>query len=115
MGFESERFEKMALGSDAVKVETWDVSKSGRKKNNEAVEETGCWVHFSFRGCMPSKSKVDNTTSGTTTSCCDFLLPHFTFSYFVWQYPLRLALIHILWKYLHAFIMCKCVSFVSVI
>lgn len=72
----------MVLGSNAMKVETWDVSKSGRKKNDGAVEETGCWVKFAFMGCMPSRSKVDNSMSGTNTSCCNFLLPSFSFSYF---------------------------------
>ncbi|KAH7532605.1 hypothetical protein FEM48_Zijuj04G0039300 [Ziziphus jujuba var. spinosa] len=61
----------MGLGPNAMKVETWDVSKSGRKKNDEAVEETGCWVKFAFMGCMPSRSKVDNSMSGTTTSCLE--------------------------------------------
>lgn len=69
----------MALGPNAIKVETWDVSKSGRKKNDGAMEETGCWVHFTFRGCMPSRSKVDNSMSGTSTSCCNFLRPYLFF------------------------------------
>ncbi|KAM5581468.1 serine/threonine-protein kinase PBL34-like [Rosa sericea] len=54
-----------------LKVETWDGSKSkGRKKKkDEAVGETGCWVKFSFGICMPSsRSKVDSTMTGTTIS-----------------------------------------------
>ncbi|PRQ47525.1 hypothetical protein RchiOBHm_Chr2g0100621 [Rosa chinensis] len=56
-----------------LKVETWDGSKSkGRKKKkkkDEAVEETGCWIKFSFGICMPSsRSKVDSTMTGTTIS-----------------------------------------------
>ncbi|KAM6573568.1 hypothetical protein CsatA_017648 [Cannabis sativa] len=67
----------MGLGPDASKVETWEDSSKSRvvvvekkkvKKNGE-VEETGCWVRFSFRNCMPSRSKVDSFMSGTTASC----------------------------------------------
>ncbi|PON59475.1 Tyrosine-protein kinase [Parasponia andersonii] len=64
----------MAFGCEASKMETWDASKSRarkKEKQNGAVEETGCWVRFSFRNCccMPSRSKVDSFMSGTSASC----------------------------------------------
>jgi len=69
------------LGSENVKmVESWDVSKSkGSKKmkkdkENEGVidegkTKTGCWVGLRFIGsCIPSRSKVDSSVSGSGTS-----------------------------------------------
>lgn len=72
-------FEKMGL----VKVETWDASKSKRRgKKDEVVEETRCWVKFSFGICMPSsRSKVDTTMTGTTISFGKCYCPCFYF----WQ------------------------------
>ncbi|KAH0973747.1 hypothetical protein GBA52_025903 [Prunus armeniaca] len=59
----------MGLVLNDSKVKTWDGSKSkGKKKKDEAVEETGCWVKFSFGTCMPSRSKVDSAMTGTTIS-----------------------------------------------
>ncbi|KAF8408051.1 hypothetical protein HHK36_007192 [Tetracentron sinense] len=59
----------MGLGPDAIQVEDWDVGKSkGRKKKDDATEETGCWIKFRvFGGCIFSRSKVDSSTSGTST------------------------------------------------
>lgn len=68
--------------SDTAKLETWkemerksEVNKKKKKekmkmKNDKdgSVEETGCWVKFSFRSCMPSRSKVDSFMSGTSAS-----------------------------------------------
>ncbi|GMH01688.1 hypothetical protein Nepgr_003527 [Nepenthes gracilis] len=61
----------MGLGSDAAKVEAWDVGKSkGRKKKDEDVaEDTGCWIKLRFiGGCITSRSKVDSSASGTSTN-----------------------------------------------
>lgn len=67
-------------GGNGEVVESWDVCKSKgvkkRKKNkkgkeNEGVvkeEETGCWVRLWLIGsCISSRSKVDNSVSGTST------------------------------------------------
>ncbi|PRQ40824.1 hypothetical protein RchiOBHm_Chr4g0440211 [Rosa chinensis] len=70
-----------------LKVETWDGSKSkGRKKKkkkkkkDEVVEETGCWIKFSFGICMPSsRSKVNSSMTGTTISFDNLLLSLFFF------------------------------------
>ena len=80
-----EELVKMGL----LKVETWDGSKSrGRKKKDEAVEETGCWVKFSFGTCMPSsRSKVDSTMTGTTMSFGNLLQSLFDL---LWQVIVKL-------------------------
>ncbi|KAF6159935.1 hypothetical protein GIB67_033019 [Kingdonia uniflora] len=65
-----------------IKVEAWDVSesksksKSNKKKKKivESVadeeEEIGCWVklRFNFGSCISSRSKVNNSISGSTTN-----------------------------------------------
>lgn len=57
-------------------VESCDVSKSkGRKKKKkedevvvEEEEDIGCWVRLRiFGNCISSRSKVDNSVSGTST------------------------------------------------
>ncbi|XP_004489996.2 serine/threonine-protein kinase PBL34-like [Cicer arietinum] len=71
-------------GGNGEVVESWDVCKSKgvkkRKKNkkgkeNEGVvkeEETGCWVRLWLIGsCISSRSKVDNSVSGTSTHYAD--------------------------------------------
>lgn len=61
----------MGLGPDAIKVEAWEqVGKpKGRKKKDVGEEETGCWIKFRFMGsCISSRSKVDNSISGATTT-----------------------------------------------
>ncbi|EXB30116.1 putative receptor-like protein kinase [Morus notabilis] len=57
-------------GSDSTKLEAWKEMKKKMKKNKDvgSVDETGCWVKFSFRSCMPSRSKVDSFISGTSAS-----------------------------------------------
>ncbi|KAI8018754.1 hypothetical protein LOK49_LG04G01384 [Camellia lanceoleosa] len=57
----------MGLG----KGESSDVGKpKSRKKKNDAVEETGCWVWLRFIGsCISSRSKVDSSISGISTHC----------------------------------------------
>ncbi|KAF5945064.1 hypothetical protein HYC85_015292 [Camellia sinensis] len=59
----------MGLG----KGESWDVGKpKSRKKKNDAVEETGCWVRLRFIGsCISSRSKVDSSISGISTHCAE--------------------------------------------
>lgn len=75
---------KMGLVLNDSKVKTWDGSKSkGKKKKDEAVEETGCWVKFSFGTCMPSRSKVDSAMTGTTISFGNSLLSFFFFGKFL--------------------------------
>ncbi|KAL5582385.1 hypothetical protein UlMin_014827 [Ulmus minor] len=60
----------MGLGPDATKVKTWGVNRSKvEEKKDGAMEETGCWVRFSLRSCIPSRSKVDSSMSSTSTSC----------------------------------------------
>ncbi|KAI8028880.1 hypothetical protein LOK49_LG01G00887 [Camellia lanceoleosa] len=63
----------MGLG----KGESWDVGKpKSRKKKNDAVEETGCWVRLRFIGsCISSRSKVDSSISGISTHCGNPLFP----------------------------------------
>ncbi|XP_057949064.1 serine/threonine-protein kinase PBL34-like isoform X2 [Malania oleifera] len=61
----------MGLGTEGVKAESWDVGKSKSRKNKDgALEETGCWPKLRFIGsCISSRSKVDNSVSGTSTHC----------------------------------------------
>ena len=62
----------MGVGTDLAKVENWDVDKSKGGKNKEdddSVEQTGCWIKLRFIGsCISSRSKVDNSVSGTNTN-----------------------------------------------
>lgn len=75
-GFDSEGLEKMGFRgseSDVAKLKSWKEMKrksEDKKKNYKdgSVEETGCWVKFSFRSCMPSRSKVESFMSGTSAS-----------------------------------------------
>lgn len=78
-------FLMMGLGPEAIQVEPWDVEKSKEKnnsknknKNKKKKEEDedlknehgplGCWVNLKFIGnCISSKSKVENSISGTST------------------------------------------------
>lgn len=69
----------MGLGPDAIKVEAWEhVGKpKGRKKKDVGEEETGCWIKFRFMGsCISSssRSKVDNSISGATTTHCGIFI-----------------------------------------
>ncbi|XAR51757.1 Non-specific serine/threonine protein kinase [Bertholletia excelsa] len=59
----------MGLGPDAVMVGTWSGKKlKERKKEEDDDVETGCWFKFRFfGGCMPSRSKVEGSISGTST------------------------------------------------
>ncbi|XP_077240431.1 serine/threonine-protein kinase PBL34-like isoform X2 [Tasmannia lanceolata] len=59
----------MGLGPDAIQVETLEDNLRGKKKKDGEVEETGCWIKFRFMGsCIPSRSKVDSSISGTSTN-----------------------------------------------
>ncbi|KAK4479759.1 hypothetical protein RD792_015294 [Penstemon davidsonii] len=56
---------------DGLKMESWDVKKSKgqRKKDEDDMEESGCWIKFKFMGsCMSSRSKVDSSISGISTN-----------------------------------------------
>lgn len=75
-------------GSENDKVEPWTARKpeGGEEKKKKkcdddrkkvrvedgdcgGVEEIGCWTKFKFFGsCIPSRSKVDNSTCGTGTN-----------------------------------------------
>ncbi|KAL2546883.1 putative receptor-like protein kinase [Forsythia ovata] len=60
----------MGLSGDGLEVGSWEVGKSkGRKKKNgDAVEETGCWIKLRYiGGCISSRSKVDSSISGIST------------------------------------------------
>ncbi|XP_023533675.1 probable serine/threonine-protein kinase PIX7 isoform X2 [Cucurbita pepo subsp. pepo] len=80
----------MGLAPNGSKAETWiegksrtarEKKKKKKKKENELEkEETGCWVRLKFiRSCIPSRSKVDSSLSGSkvdsfissTTTHCD--------------------------------------------
>ncbi|KAB2613922.1 receptor-like protein kinase [Pyrus ussuriensis x Pyrus communis] len=60
----------MGLVLNPSKVESLDKSSKskGRKKKDEAVEEPGCWVKLRFGTCMPSRSKVNSSITGTSVS-----------------------------------------------
>lgn len=76
----------MGLSPESVKVKNGEVNSSSNKKSRkvkkkikdgaEEEDEIGCWVRFRFmESCMPSRSKVDSSLSGTSTnySKCFFL------------------------------------------
>ncbi|EEF45010.1 serine/threonine-protein kinase PBL34 isoform X1 [Ricinus communis] len=58
----------MGLGPDSLKVKNLeDKSKKKKNKKDEEEKEIGCWPKLRLiGGCMPSRSKVDNSLSGTT-------------------------------------------------
>ncbi|XP_031287328.1 probable serine/threonine-protein kinase PIX7 isoform X3 [Pistacia vera] len=78
----------MGLSPKSVKVKNWEVNSSSnnnksrkvKKKIKDAAEEEdeiGCWVRFRFmESCMPSRSKVDSTMSGTSTNYADNKSPN---------------------------------------
>ncbi|TYH52402.1 hypothetical protein ES332_D09G025700v1 [Gossypium tomentosum] len=54
-------FRKMGFGHQSER------EKKSSRKNKDEEEETGCWVKLRFLGsCMSSRSRVDNSMSGTT-------------------------------------------------
>lgn len=63
----------MGLGDDGLKMDPSQVKQSkGRKKKGEddedAVEDTGCWINLKLIGsCISSRSKVENSVSGIST------------------------------------------------
>lgn len=63
-------FWMMGLSPDSIKVDSWDHGgkSKGRKKKDGASEETGCWIKFRLMGCISSRSKVENSVSGTSTN-----------------------------------------------
>lgn len=68
----------MGFEKNAIKAGSLDVGKSnnGRKsKDGKEKKERGCcWAKFSCIGtCIPSRSKIDNSISATSTHHGDFL------------------------------------------
>ncbi|KAL9427388.1 hypothetical protein AB3S75_029558 [Citrus x aurantiifolia] len=77
----------MGLSPESVKMKNWEVNNSDNNNNSksrkvkkkkdggaeqEEEEEIGCWVRFRFiESCMPSRSKVDSSMSGTSTNYAD--------------------------------------------
>ena len=60
----------MGFGDNAIQAGSLDyVDKSKARKKKEGEEkESGCWAKLSFIGsCIPSRSKVENSISGTNT------------------------------------------------
>lgn len=94
----------MGLSPESVKVKNWEVNNSDNNNNNsksrkvkkkkdggaeqEEEEEIGCWVRFRFiESCMPSRSKVDSSMSGTSTNygncfCFLFLSHYFCYEFY---------------------------------
>ena len=64
----------MGFGNNAIQAGSLDVGKSkGRKKRDSDKKESGCCLKFSFIGsCIPSRSKVDNSISGTSAHSGNF-------------------------------------------
>lgn len=61
----------MGFGSNAVQAGSLDVDKS---KKEGGGKERKWWFRFSFFGsCIPSRSKVDSTISGTSAHNGNFL------------------------------------------
>lgn len=87
----------MGLSPESVKVKNWEVNNSDNNNNNnsksrkvkkkkdggaeqEEEEEIGCWVRFRFiESCMPSRSKVDSSMSGTSTNYGNYFCYEFYF------------------------------------
>lgn len=76
------RILKMGLVPEVIQVEPWDMKNSkGKKKKKDKKkkkkkedeedlreESLGCWMNLRFIGnCISSKSKVENSISGTST------------------------------------------------
>ncbi|XP_027350480.1 probable serine/threonine-protein kinase PIX7 isoform X3 [Abrus precatorius] len=69
----------MGFRNNAIQAGSLDVGKSkGRMKRDGGEKEIGCCIKFCFIGsCIPSRSKVDNSISGTSahsverTSACE--------------------------------------------
>ncbi|KAH1200006.1 putative serine/threonine-protein kinase PIX7 [Glycine soja] len=61
---------KMGFRNNAIQAGSLDVGKSkGRMQKDGAEKEIGCCVKFCFiGGCIPSRSKVDNSISGTSAN-----------------------------------------------
>ncbi|XP_004297955.1 PREDICTED: probable receptor-like protein kinase At5g15080 isoform X3 [Fragaria vesca subsp. vesca] len=59
----------MGVGVEALQVGSWNKGKSkGKHKIEEGDEIKGCWMKFRFMGrCLSPKTKMDNSTSGTST------------------------------------------------
>ena len=72
-------FWKMGFGNNnAIKAGSLDVGKSkGRKKVDGVQKKRGWWPKFSFFGsCIPSRSKVVTSISGTSTHNGKFSFPY---------------------------------------
>lgn len=79
----------MGFENNAIKAGSLDVEKSKggkkKKKKNRDGDESGCCLRLSFIGsCIPSRSKVDNSISGTTTSAHSCKFFHFVSIFFMY-------------------------------
>lgn len=65
----------MGFGNNAIQAGSLDVGKSKVKMQKAGAEkEIGCCVKFCFIGsCIPSRSKVDTSISGTSANSGNFL------------------------------------------
>lgn len=60
----------MGFRNNAIQAGSLDFGKSkGKMKKDDDEKEIGCCVKFScFGKCLPSRSKVDTSISGTTSA-----------------------------------------------
>jgi len=85
----------MGFGNNAIQAGSLDVGKSKVKMQKAGSEkEIGCCVKFCFIGsCMPSRSKVDTSISGTSANSGNFLSFFIPFSSLVSGNDFTLTLI----------------------
>jgi len=85
----------MGLGPEMAKLQQWEgqeaaikkkkkkkKTKKEREKNGESEigdeSEAGCWIKFRLmRSCISSRSKVDTSTSSSSTHCGNLGCLHF--------------------------------------
>lgn len=67
-----ECFWKMGFRNNAIQAGSLDVGKKSKgkmKKDSDDEKEIGCCVKFNcFGKCIPSRSKVESSKSGTTSA-----------------------------------------------
>lgn len=58
------------MGPDSIKTRVLNVDKLKKESDGE---ETGCWIKLRFFGkCISSRSKVESSSSGTSTQYGNF-------------------------------------------